>query len=74
MDCDYFDFTTKEELPEEHSEDTRECPHCKKPIPADSLFCLYCGEAVSPSNKKNIWAAALVIFVLIAFLCWIFIQ
>jgi predicted nucleic acid-binding Zn ribbon protein len=70
---DYFDFTTEEELPEEHSKDMRNCPHCDKPIPADSLFCLYCGEPVS-RGKKNKWVVLIVVFVLIAFLLWIFIS
>jgi hypothetical protein len=50
---DYFDFTTEDELPEEHSKDMRRCPHCDKPIPADSLFCLYCGEPVPPVKKDK---------------------
>lgn len=70
---DYFDFTTEQELPEEHAKHMRECPHCNKPIPADSLFCLYCAEPVS-SGKKNKWMILLVIFVLIAFVLLISIR
>jgi len=70
---DYFDFTTEEELPEEHSGDIRKCPHCDRPISADSLFCLYCGESVL-SAKKNKWTILVAVFVLIAFLSWLFIR
>lgn len=66
---DYFDFETENELPQGHSQDLKKCPHCGKSIPADSLFCLYCGGSVS-SRKKNIWAALLVILILAAFIMW----
>lgn len=68
---DYFDFTTEEELPEEYSKNMKSCPHCNKPIPADSLFCLYCGGQVSP-GKRNLWMVLVALFVLIAFILWIF--
>ena len=72
---DYFDFTTQEELPDEYTIQKRNCPFCSKPIPADSLFCLYCGEPVSDSkdSNKNKWIVFLVFFVLIALLFWMFI-
>ena len=70
---DYFDYKTEDEIPEEPAKLMRKCPHCDKPIPADSLFCLYCGESVSPA-KKNALMAIVAIFVLIAFLFWIFIR
>ena len=66
---DYFDFSIEEDLPEEQSPKKRQCPHCGKPIPADSLFCLFCGQAVSQGNKK-IWVIVVVILVLISFLLW----
>ena len=69
---DYFDFTTEDELPQEPSKDMKACPHCNKPIPADSLFCLYCGESTSPV-KKHKWMVMVILFVLIAFALWIFI-
>jgi predicted nucleic acid-binding Zn ribbon protein len=64
---DYFDFKTIDELPEEYSKQERNCPHCGKPIPADSLFCLYCGEPIL-SSKKNKWVVLVVIFLLVAFI------
>jgi predicted nucleic acid-binding Zn ribbon protein len=73
MDSDYFDFTVEDELPEEYSKNMKECPHCNKPIPADSLFCLYCGERIWPVKKK-IWLITAVVIVLIAFLLLIFIR
>ena len=69
---DYFDFEVENELPEERSQDMKKCPHCGKPIPDDSLFCLYCGEPVSSTNK-NKWLILLVFLILIVFLLWIFI-
>ena len=73
MDSDYFDFITKDELPEEHSKETKRCPQCDKPIPADSLFCLYCGKSVSP-GKRDKWIVFVVLFLLIAFLLLILIK
>lgn len=66
---DYFDFEAEGELPEGHSQDSKMCPHCGKPIPADSLFCLYCGQRVWPS-RKNIWVVLIAILVLAAFITW----
>ncbi len=68
-----FDFKTVNELPEEHSPKMTPCPYCSKPIPTDSLFCLYCGEPVS-SSRKNKWVVLVALFALIALLFWIFIP
>lgn len=68
---DYFEFTTEEELPEEQNPRMKQCPVCSRLIAADSLFCLYCGEAVS-RPKKNIWVVITVCFILIAFVLWVF--
>ena len=69
---DYFDFTTVEEVPEDFSSEKRSCPHCGKPIPADSLFCLFCGERISPKSKAK-WLILVPLLILIAtFLFWIF--
>lgn len=67
---DYFDFITEDEQPEEPSSQKRMCPHCDRPISVDSLFCLYCGRAVS-SGKKSNWIVATIIIVLAAFILWI---
>ena len=67
---EYFDFRAEEELPEEHSEKKRGCPHCGKPVPFDSLFCLYCGEALSP-EKKSRWLILVAALVLVALLLWV---
>ncbi|MFC1657833.1 zinc ribbon domain-containing protein [Candidatus Omnitrophota bacterium] len=72
-DYDNFDFTTEQELPEEHTGSTRPCPHCKQPISSDSLFCLYCGGAVS-SDAKNRWLPLVSLIVLAAFILWILIR
>jgi len=69
---DYFDFATKDELSEVYSPKKRQCPNCSKPIPTDSLFCLYCGEPVSLGKKKG-WLILLVLFVLLAFVLWVLI-
>ena len=69
---DYFEFVEKNELPEQQSSHMKQCPHCLKPIPEDSILCLYCGEAIS-KRTKNKWAVLIVIFVLVAFLIWILI-
>ncbi|MFH1678422.1 MAG: zinc ribbon domain-containing protein [Candidatus Omnitrophota bacterium] len=68
---DDFDFTTESELPERHSSQMKQCPACFNPIPDDSLFCLYCGEPVSPRKKKK-WVILVVFLVLTAFLFWVF--
>ena len=70
---DYFDFTTRDELPEEHSQEMIRCPHCEKPVPKNSLFCLYCGESIAPIIKKDKWVVIVIILVLVAFALWIFI-
>lgn len=63
----YFDFTTKDELPEEHSPQKRSCPHCSKPIPIDSLFCLFCGEPVSSAKKHRnlVWVVFIILITLL---------
>jgi predicted nucleic acid-binding Zn ribbon protein len=70
---DYFDFSTEQELPEEQASQMKPCPHCKQPIPAHSLFCLYCGEAVT-SSRKHRWMIIVAIFVLVAFVLLIVIR
>ena len=72
MDRDYFDFELKEELAEEYSEEKINCPHCQRPISVDVLFCLYCGESVSP-GKKNNWVVLVALLVLFAFILWVLI-
>ena len=65
----YFDFEEKQELPEELDFNrTKICPHCKKPIPADSTLCLYCGESVYYGEGKSKWMIWVAIIVIIAFL------
>ena len=32
------------------------CPHCKKPIPHDSILCLFCGEEVH-NPKSYSWVS-----------------
>ena len=32
------------------------CPHCKKPIPHDSILCLFCGEEVH-NPKSHSWVS-----------------
>jgi len=70
---DYFDFTSEQELPEENSSGMKPCPNCAQLIPANRLFCLYCGQPVS-QYKKNRWVVLVVILVLAAFLSLIFIR
>lgn len=41
------------------------CPHCKKPIPFDSLLCLYCGQSLSSFSKKSWVVIAAIIFLAI---------
>lgn len=70
---DYFDFTTQQELPEEQTSQMKPCPNCKQPIPANRLFCLYCGEPVS-ERGKNRWVALVALLVLVAFIFLVFIR
>ncbi|MFH1577954.1 MAG: zinc-ribbon domain-containing protein [Candidatus Omnitrophota bacterium] len=70
---DCFDFEKETELPDKGSSPRKPCPNCAKPIPGDALFCLYCGEPVSPAGK-NKWVILVVVFSLIAFLCLIFLS
>ena len=67
---EYFDFRSEEELPEEYSGKKIDCPHCNRPVAAESLFCLYCGEALSPERKSS-WLAVVAVLVLIALLLWL---
>ena len=45
----------------------KECPHCKQPIPDDSLFCLYCGDPVDPYPRSK-WIAPVAIIAVLAFI------
>ena len=69
-DQDYFDFSIEEEVPEELSSDKKACPHCKQPIPKDSLFCLFCGEPATKTKKGN-WIILVALIVLIVFIVWV---
>jgi len=68
MDEEYFEFNEVEESPEEFDfNNTKNCPHCGKPVPENSLLCLYCGGRVSQNNHPR-W------FIITAFIvCAIFI-
>ena len=69
---DYFDFNTVDELPEESFPEKKSCLHCGKSIPADNLFCLFCGEETQPKRKGN-WLILVALFILIAaLLFWLF--
>lgn len=70
MDKDYFDFRLEEESAEEYSEEKKNCPHCQRPVSVDALFCLYCGDTVSP-DKKNKWIVLVVLLVLFVFILWV---
>ncbi len=70
---DYFEFEEKDEYPEElNFEKLIECNYCKKPIPSDALFCLYCGRPVKPKQKKisfiGIILTILIIILIVALL------
>ena len=68
-DLEHFDFRTEDDLPQQQSPGMRACPHCRQPIPEDSLFCLYCSEPVAPvTAKSRVWVFAVAILVLFAFL------
>ena len=75
MDEEYFEFNEVEESSEEFDFDnTKNCPHCGKPVPGGSLFCLYCGGRVS-QNSHSLWFILTAIFVCIVFifvLCIVF--
>jgi len=68
MDEECFEFSEAEESPEEFDfENTKNCPHCGKPVPENALFCLYCGGKVS-KRRHSRWV------ILTAFiLCFIFV-
>ena len=63
---------------EERGFQAKECPHCGKPVLANSFFCLYCGERVFEKSGllgklaywtkqgKLILVVALVLFAFIA--------
>jgi predicted nucleic acid-binding Zn ribbon protein len=62
-----FDFNSYQEYPEELDyNNLKPCPHCKKPIPANAISCLYCGNSVSFFRRPR-WIFWVAIFVLIAF-------
>ena len=64
-------FQSYSEEPEEYTGLMIDCPHCKRPVHSDALFCLYCGESLSSAKKgKNrilafIVAAAIVAVIII---------
>jgi len=70
---DYFDFNEVNELPEDFSSKKKECSHCGKSISVNSIFCLFCGERVSPKRKGNWLILVPLLILIIAFLFWIFI-
>ena len=68
MDDSDFEYKEGQELNENLDfQKLKPCPHCKKPISADSTMCLYCGEEVSVSGKPSwvIWTAAILLLALI---------
>jgi len=65
-DEEYFDFENKSELPEELDfKHLKPCPYCEKPIPEDSISCLYCGNSLPLSTKKPAWMAWILVFLVI---------
>jgi hypothetical protein len=68
MDEGGFDYKEEQESDETPDfQKLKPCPHCKKEIPIDSTMCLYCGEESGVYGKPSwvIWAAAILLFVLI---------
>lgn len=62
MQEDKFDFKELSESPETLDFSKKVlCPHCKKPIPHDSTFCLFCGEEVYSTTKSYSWVSWVVI-------------
>ena len=71
----YFDFETKNELPEDLDfSRTKACPHCNKPIPQDALMCLYCGESINLGREKPTWIIWVSLLVIISFLSLILLR
>ena len=66
-----FDFSSKDEAPEELDyRNLTPCPACKKPIPRDATLCYYCGKPTSSYAKPLwiVWAAVVVIIAFVLFL------
>ena len=64
----YFDFEPKSDFDEELDfKNLRPCPHCKNPIPANAISCLYCGNSVSFSSRPR-WITWVAIVVIVSFL------
>lgn len=69
----YFDFEGKTELNEElNFNRLKDCPHCKKPIPYDATFCLYCGNPIHTAHaggkpKWFLWIAVILIILFILY-------
>lgn len=75
MPNDWFDFNSVSEESERLDyKNLVVCPHCKKPIPADSTNCLYCGETVCFCQSRGWigWVAAILILILVFFSLAIF--
>lgn len=63
----YFDFQEHQELEEELDfKRLKDCPFCRKPIPYNSISCLYCGRSLSSSRRPK-WMVWVAIIVIIAF-------
>ena len=68
---DYFDFENIEEAREELDfNNLKQCPHCKNPIPKNSILCLYCGKSTS-SSKIPKWKVIVILLVVFMFILWI---
>ncbi len=68
---DNFSFSGEDEFYEQPSSKKRSCPHCQNPIPADNLFCLFCGEAITPLGNKRRWIFVVAVILILAFALWI---
>jgi len=65
---DYFDFEVVDEEPLDLDfENLKPCPYCKKPIPQNSLSCLYCGSSLS-FYKRPKWIIWITVVVIVLFL------
>lgn len=69
-----FDFEDVAQEPESLDfNNLVECPHCKKPIPADATMCLYCGQDMCVSKKSG-WVIGFTILVIVAFIVFFIIY
>lgn len=68
---DESDMDSRDE--DAYAPDTESCPHCRKPVYAESEFCPHCGRVISWQRRpKPIWIVIAIVICIALLLLWAF--